>query len=313
MKRAFLLLVSLLSAITVFGQESGNRIYGNNGYYQQRRAPQTNSGTLVGSYGGWSIEASVLTNLKPDAFVAVFGVNDEATAPSASNDKVNAKIAAFTQKIAPLGVSGNDIFVDFITQTRVYDFTVSGSQATEKLSGFETKKTVAIRYKTRALLEPILHAAASIQIFDLIKVDYIVSDFETVRARLFEEAARVIKRKKEEYAKSLGIALAPVGLANEMYDVSYPSEAYQRYQAFETGDAYASSSSGSSKVIQRKSFTFFYEPFNASRFDVVMSPLGIEPAVQYSLYLRMQFEPPKKEEPPPPKIQKVQKRRARSR
>lgn len=310
MKRAFLLLVSLLSAITVCGQESGNRIYGNNGYYQQRR-PQTNSGTLIGSYGGWSIEASVLTNLKPDAFVAVFGVNEEAKASAASNDKVNAKISAFVEKIAPIGITRNDLFVDFITQTRVYDFTVSGSQATENLTGFETKKTVAVRYKSRDLLEPILHAAASIQIFDLIKVDYIVSDFETVRARLFEEAAKVIKRKKEEYAKSLGIALTPVGLANEMYDVSYPSEAYQRYQAFETGDAYAYSSSNSSKVIQRKSFTFFYEPFNASRFDVVMSPLGIEPAVQYSLYMRMQYEPPKKEDPP--KIQKVQKRRARSR
>jgi uncharacterized protein YggE len=296
MRRAFLLLVSLCFALTVCGQESGNRIYGNNGYYQQRRQPQTNSGTLTGNYG-WGIEASVLTNLQPDAFVAVFGVNEEAIASAASNEKVNAKIAVFAEKIAPLGIVRNDIFVDFITQNRVYDFTVSGTQAKENLTGFETKKTVAVRYKNRDMLELILRAAASTQIFDLIKVDYIVSDFETVRARLFAEAVKVIKRKKEEYAKSLGVALAPVGLAHEMYDVSYPSEAYQRYQAFETGDAYAYSSSGSSKVMQRKSFTFFYEPFTASRFDAVMAPLGIEPAVQYSLYLRMQYEPQKPAEP----------------
>jgi len=307
MNRAFLLLISLLFTINVCGQESGNRIYGNNGYYQQRRHPHTNSGTLTGNYG-WGIEASVLTNLKPDAFVVVFGVNEEAAASAASNDKVNAKIAAFAQKIEPLGIARNDIFADFITQNRVYDYTVSGSQATENLTGFETKKTIAVRYKNRELFEPILHAATSTQIFDLIKVDYIVSDFEAVRARLFAEAVKVIKRKHDDYLKSLGIALTPVGLANEMYDVSYPSDAYQRYQAFETGDAHAYNSGSSSKLIQRKSFTFFYEPFNASRFDVVISPLGIEPVVQFSLYLRMQYEPQKKEEPP-----KVQKRRARSR
>jgi uncharacterized protein YggE len=306
MNRAFLLLVSLCFATIVCAQESGNRIYGNNGYYQQRRQPQTNTGNLTSS--GWGIEASVLTNLKPDAFVVVFGVNDEAMASADSNQKVDAKISALSEKIAPMGISRNDIFVDFITQNRVYDFTVSGSQAKENLTGFETKKTVAVRYRNRDMLTLILRAAASAQIFDLIKVDYIVSDFETVRAGLFAEAVKVIKRKKEEYAKSLGVALTPVGLVNEMYDVSYPAEAYQRYQAFETGDASVYNPSGSSRVIQRKSFTFFYEPFTPSKFDVVMIPLGIEPAVQYSLYLRMQYEPQKPEEPKKPK-----KRRARSR
>jgi len=306
MRRAFLLLVSLCLAITVCGQESGNRIYGNNGYYQQRRQPQTNTGNLTSN--GWGIEASVLTNLKPDAFVVVFGVNDEAIASAESNQKVDAKIGALSEKVAPMGISRDDIFVDFITQNRVYDFTVSGSQAKENLTGFETKKTVAVKYKNRDMLSLILHAAASAQIFDLIKVDYIVSDFETVRAGLFAEAVKVIKRKKEEYDKLLGVALTPVGLVSEMYDVSYPAEAYQRYQAFETGDAAVYNPNGSSKILQRKSFTFFYEPFTPSKFDVVMSPLGIEPAVQYSLYLRMQYEPKKPEEP-----KKRKTRRARSR
>ncbi len=296
MKRSFWLLVSLLCAVTVYGQESGNRIYGNNGYYQQRRAPQTNSGMLGGHDRGYAIEASVLTNLKPDAFVAVFGINEEAAASAASNEKVNAKIGEFTQKLSSLGVTSNDIFVDFITQNRVYDFSVSGSKATENLTGFETKKTIAVRYKDRALFEPIVSAAASARIFDLIKVDYIVSDFETVRSRLFEAAVKIIKDKEAKYVKSLGVTLSPVGVSNEKYDVSYPSEAYQRYQAFETGDAYAYTSSSSSKVVQRKSFTFFYDPFDASRFDGVLAPLGIEPVVQFSLYLRMQYEPRKPKE-----------------
>ena len=294
MRRVFVCLVLLLAAVTVCGQETGNRIYGNQGYYQQqRRQPQTNSGMLGSNTHGFAIEASVLTNLKPDAFVVVFGVNAEGSSSLDSNDKVNRRVADLLQKLSPLGIGRNDTFVDFITQNRVYDFAVSGSAAIEKLTGFETKKTIAVRYKDRDLFEAIVRAAAAVQIFDLIKVDYIVSDFEQVRNRLFDEAAKVIKTKEAKYSKAFGVNLLPVGLANEKYDVSYPSEAYQRYQAFETGQGYAYSGNSSSKVVQRKGFTFYYDPFEASRFDVVLAPLGHEPAVQFTVYLRMQYEPRK--------------------
>lgn len=291
MKKSILLFVLLSLASTVFGQESGNRIYGNRGYYnQQRRQPPTNTGNLATSRANaYAIEASVLTNMKPDAFVAVFGINEEAGAAAASNEKVNARINEFTKAINGLGITQNDIFVDFITQNRVYDYTVQGSQATENLTGFETKKTIAVRYKRRDLFEKILGAAANVRIFDLIKVDYVVSDFDAVRARLFEEAVKVVKAKEAKYTQSFGLKLTPVGLENEKYDAFYPSESYERYQAYETGDAYTSSS-GSSKVIQRKSFTFFYEPFDGSRFDAVINGLGIEPVVQLTLYLRMHYD-----------------------
>lgn len=296
MKRVFLLIVLSSCVLSnhnaVYPQESGNRIYGNRGYYnQQQRKPVTNNGNLAPNQIGWSIEASVLTNLKPDAFVAVFGINQEALGPGASNQKVNAKAADLSKALLPLGIGPGDIFVDFITQTPVYDYSVQGARATENRTGFETKKTVAIRYTRRELFEQIVTAAADLQIFDLIKVDYIVKDFDAVRKRLFEEAVKVIKGKERTYIKSFGVTLNPVGLASERYDAFYPSDSYQRYQAFETGDAYAYTSSGTtSKVIQRKSFTFFYEPIEPSPFDAVLQPLGIEPVVQFSLYLRMQYD-----------------------
>jgi uncharacterized protein YggE len=291
MKKCFLLILSLLAAITASGQESGNRIYGNTGYYQQKRHPQINTGTLGNGGEGYAIEASVLTNLKPDAFVVVFGVNDEGPNAGTSNDKVNAKIASLIQKVKSLGIDSNNVFIDFITQNRVYDFTVSGTQATEKFTGFETKKTVAIRYKNRELFERIVSAATDSNIFDLIKVDYIVSDFDSVRTNLFDAAVKVLKSKEQKYGNALGVTLGPVGLSLEKYDVTYPAEAYQRYQAFETGDASVENEQGvSSRVVKRKSFTFFYEPLEASRFDSVLVPSGLEPVVQFSLYLRMQYQ-----------------------
>lgn len=287
MKKCVLLFLLLLAVVPVSAQEAGNRIYG----YQQRRQLQVGTGVLGNSTDGYAIEASVLTNLKPDAFVVVFGINDEGANSAASNEKVNAKIADLSRRLQPLGIDSNDLFVDFITQNRVYDFTVVGNKATENLTGFETKKTVAIRYRNRELFERIVRAAADARIFDLIKVDYVVSDFDAVRARLFDAAVKVIKSKEQRYANALGVSLTAAGLAAEKYDVSYPSEAYQRYQAFETGDASVYNNQGtSSRVVQRKSFTFYYEPFEASKFDSVLVPLGLEPAVQFSIYLRMQYE-----------------------
>jgi uncharacterized protein YggE len=283
--------VCLLTAVTAYGQESGNRIYGNAGYYQQKRHLQINTGNLGNSNEGYSIEASVVTNLKPDAFVVVFGVNDEGANAATSNEKVNSKIGNLIQRIKGLGIDANDVFIDFITQNRVYDYTVSGTQASESFTGFETKKTVAVRYKNRELFERIVSAATDSNIFDLIKVDYIVSDFDSVRANLFDAAVKVLKSKEQKYANALGVTLGAVGLSIEKYDVTYPAEAYQRYQAFETGDASVENEQGvSSRVEKRKSFTFFYEPVAASSFDSVLAPPGLEPVVQLSIYLRMQYQ-----------------------
>jgi uncharacterized protein YggE len=291
MKKCFLLILSMFAVVTASGQEAGNRIYGNTGYYQQKRNSQVNTGMLGNQNEGYSIEASVLTNLKPDAFVVVFGINDEGSNAATSNEKVNSKITNLTQRLKSLGIDSNDVFIDFITQNRVYDFTVAGTQATENFTGFETKKTVAIRYKNRELFERIVSAAVDSKIFDLIKVDYIVSDFDAVRANLFDAAARVLKSKEQKYSNALGITLGAVGLSIEKYDVTYPAEAYQRYQAFETGDASVNNEQGvSSRVVKRKSFTFFYEPFKAGSFDTVLAHSGLEPMVQFSIYLRMQYQ-----------------------
>jgi uncharacterized protein YggE len=281
----------MFAVATASGQEAGNRIYGNTGYYQQKRNSQVNTGMLGNQNEGYSIEASVLTNLKPDAFVVVFGINDEGSNAATSNEKVNSKITNLTQRLKSLGIDSNDVFIDFITQNRVYDFTVAGTQATENFTGFETKKTVAIRYKNRELFERIVSAAVDSKIFDLIKVDYIVSDFDAVRANLFDAAARVLKSKEQKYSNALGVTLGAVGLSIEKYDVTYPAEAYQRYQAFETGDASVNNEQGvSSRVVKRKSFTFFYEPFKAGSFDTVLAHSGLEPMVQFSVYLRMQYQ-----------------------
>jgi uncharacterized protein YggE len=294
MRKASLLILGLLFFVNlqVFAQESGNRIYGNQGYYnQQKHTPLTNTGILANGTDRkyFSAEASVLINLKPDAFVAVFGIQQEGTNPADSNGKLDGRLAQFNRSLSALGVSQNDIFVDFITQNKIYDYKAQGSDVIEVPSGFETKKTIAVRYKDRSIFEKIVAEAAKAQIFDLIKVDYIVSDFDAVRTRLFDEAVKVIKSKESKYVSMLGVKLSPVGLANEKYDAFYPSEEYEKYQAYESGSAYNGYNKGT-VITQRKASTFYYEPMTGDRFDKMINPLGIEPLVQFTLYLRMDYD-----------------------
>jgi uncharacterized protein YggE len=287
--RKTLWLITLILFCSTFSlaQESGNRTYGT-----QRRKPPVNSGVLTGSVDGkqqiYFVEAIVLINMKADDYVGVFALVQEAPTSAESNTKVNSQVTGFIKDLEGLGIKRSEIFVDFIAQNKVYDYTTSGNTVTEKFSGFETKKNIAVRYKDRELLEKILSAATKGSIFDLIEVDYVVSDISGVHARLFEEAVKVIKQKEASYANSFGIKLMGTNLANEKYDAFYPSELYANYQAFEAGTTYGDYNNR--VVQQRKTRTFFYEPLNESDFDSVINQIGIEPVVQFTLYLRMQYD-----------------------
>jgi uncharacterized protein YggE len=286
-KRLFFILLALGAlAPCALGQVSGNRNYGSRG--TDRRTPP-NAG-LISNGNDQFIEAYVLLNQPADEFVAVFGVAQEGQTAAESNQKVNARIEQFLSAAGKLGVARGDTFVDFITQNRVYNFaTAADATIRETLSGFETKKTVSVRYKDKNLLEQFTSAAAQASIFDLIKVDYVVNDPAKIRGRLFDEAVRVVKQKEENYVRSLGLAIRRHSIAQETYNTFYPAELYQTYNAFETGAVEQNYDARTRVIRERKGSTSFLEPLDRSAFDVVVNPVGIEPLVQCTLYLRVKY------------------------
>lgn len=286
-KLFFILFIIGLSQLIALGQVSGNRNYGDQQNRERRTPPNTG---MIGNNSELFIEAYVLLNAAPDEFVAVFGAAQEAPTAVESNQKVNARIEQFLSAAARLGVNRSDTFVDFITQNRIYNFaSASDGTVREVLSGFETKKTIALRYKDHAMLEKLLAAAAEASIFDLIKVDYVVNDTVRIRSRLFEEAIRVVKQKEETYARSLGLVIRHYAIFQETYNAYYPSELYQTYTAFESGSVDANYESRTRVVRERKSSTSFLEPLDRSPFDAIINPIGIEPMVQFTLYMKVKY------------------------
>lgn len=290
-KICYILLIVCLSAIPALAQESGNRVYDR----QQKRTTRPGDGSVYSTESRdiavQFIDAYVLLNAPPDEFIAVFGVAQEGEQAVESNQKVNDLLESFINAIGKLGIKRTDIYVDFITQNRIYSFIPENSSLIrEKLTGFETKKTVAVRYRDRALLEKLLLAAAQSSIFDLIKVDYIIHDMPQIRTRLFEQAVRVIQQKQEDYSRVLNFPLRRQAIFTEKYDTKFPSELYQTYTAFESGTVDNNYSSSAARIIRaRKSSTSFLDPLDSSDFDAVINPLGVEPMVQCTLYLKVKF------------------------
>jgi hypothetical protein len=164
--------------------------------------------------------------------------------------------------------------------------------AREKLVGFELKKNVLIHFKHINLLDKMIIAASRSQIFDLIKVDYIVTNMDPIQDKLMEEASRIIKRKASRYEKLLEIKLQPPAqIYAEKSAVYYPGGMYDSYTAFESEQVgIPANRERMTTQTARKSRTFFFNGLDADGFDLVINPVVIEPIVQFTLYLKVKYE-----------------------
>jgi len=280
----YLLIAFLLLSSSAIAQMSGNSVYG-----RDRRDASPNSGGLYLNDSTMLIEASVITHVSADEYVAVFGLAEDAESVAEAIGKIDARIGEFISALRGLGVRSDAVAVDFITQTRTYDYETTKEMAKERFVGFRVKKNVIIRYERAELLDKITLAAAKLSIFDLIKVDYIVRNSAAVRDRLLEAASRVISQKKDRYVKLLGLKLGePQMIQTEDYSAFAPPARYQSYTAAESGQV--SGGYGEDRYIvqqAQKSATFYYEAVDPTEFDVVLDKIPAEPAVQFTLSLRV--------------------------
>jgi uncharacterized protein YggE len=297
MRVVTLVLIVAACACACFAQASGNVGYSQVGGRARAEAAERAKrvpvqGDAPPTATSMFIEASVLVNVKADEYVAVFGVSQECTTVSECNQKMDATVASFTASLKTLGVGADDVFVDFAAQNKIYGYQVTGTLAKENLIGFELKKNVAVHYRDKSLLDRLVVAASRSQIYDLIKVDYVVRDTAAVENRLMEEAAGVVKRKAARYENLFGIKLlAPAQIYSEKPSIYYPTEMYDSYTAFESEEIDADYYRQKYTVQgARKGRTFFFNALDANGFDLVINPVVIEPVVQFTLYLKVKYD-----------------------
>ncbi|AZA53867.1 SIMPL domain-containing protein [Chryseobacterium sp. G0201] len=294
-----LLFIVILTAFTFLNtkaQVGGNQIYRNSNQYDRpvKVFTETNNNyyttdsTLV-------ISVKVLMNQTADKYKIILGVNEEALTPKKSIEGINLRINGFIKKISSLGIKEDNVFVDFISQTKTYDYDVNSdlNSVTQKNKGFETKKNIIITVDKYALIEKIIYEASDFKIYDVIKVDYMNADIDKIQENLLKEAYSVLDKKKDNYFNLFKKEIIGSPTANSGFSYVFPKSQYQHYSAFESSDvSYMSNRYDVSYIRkeERKAKTYYYEGTDYSGFDKVINESKPEIGIQYILSLTVKYD-----------------------
>ena len=240
------------------------------------------------------IEANVLLNEKAAEYVVTFGLVAEGKTVEECSQRMENTVKEIRDGLRKLAVADQDVFVDYITQTKIYGYEITENLAEEKLVGFELKKNLSIHYTDHSQLDRFVGVAAKSGVHDLIKVDYLLKDLPAIQDRLMDEAAKVIKRKAARYESLLGTKVRPSPqIYAERYATYFPSKQYDSYTAFGAeGIASGGEPNRQTHTIKsaRKTRTFYFNGLDANGFDAVINPVILEPVVQVTLYLKVKYE-----------------------
>lgn len=290
----FFLGILLFSVLTTFGQVSGNQVFNQYGDYGNRNnrpaTPSPNKIHLTDST--FFINTSIAMNVIADSYVATFGVAQSAKTLKEANAQIDDRIQKFVLKLEIIGIRQTDIYVDIVTQTRILDYKVDANYAEQFISGFEQKKNVIVKFKEIKDLDKMLAAASEHEIYDLIKVDYIVDDPDKVYTQLFQTAMELLNNKKELYVKTTRIKLKKTPkISSESFYYLTPPTLYQSYSPRNISTDYDDyGNSRSKKKNLQVSTTYYYDHIDYSAFDKVINPIVTEPAIEFILLLQLKFD-----------------------
>ena len=293
-KLKLIIALLLLNVLSVSAQISGNQIYGKNNYngnnYNQESLPNNSKVSINDNV--LSVSVKILLNKKADGFVMTLGLNEEDETVAGCSKKITARITGFIEKMKSLGVKKENVYIDFISQTKIYDFEVNGMNSEQIEKGFEIKKNIIVSTSNVNSLEKIIALASDFEIHDVIKVEYYNNETDAIHNSLFDEAIVLAEAKKIRYMKAFGKRIIGTPTATEEFATVFPKTQYNTYQAFETAEIQTNYNNRSPylKKIGRKNKTFYYDGISSAGFDKVINPNQTEVGIQYVMTITMHYK-----------------------
>ena len=284
----------LLNVLSVSAQISGNQVYGKNNYngnnYNQELLPNNSKVSINDNV--LSVSVKILLNKKADGFVMTLGLNEEDETVAGCSKKITTRITGFIEKMKSLGVKKENVYIDFISQTKIYDFEVNGMNSEQIEKGFEIKKNIIVLTSNVNSLEKIIALASDFEIHDVIKVEYYNNETDAIHNSLFDEALVLAEAKKIRYMKAFGKRIIGTPTATEEFATVFPKTQYNTYQAFETAEIQTNYNNRSHylKKIARKNKTFYYDGISSAGFDKVINPNQTEVGIQYVMTITMHYK-----------------------
>ena len=283
-------------------QVGGNQIYrdkNNNDYSALKNLPDfNNANSYFTNDSKLVVNVKVLMNKTADRYKLTLGLNEEAATPKIAIENINRRINGFIKRISSMGIRNDDIFVDFISQTKIYDYDINKDTqvTTQKMDGFETKKNIIITVNKHSMIEKLISEASDFQIYDIIKVDYISNDIDKIQEDVLKEAYAVFDKKKDNYFKLFKKEIIGSPTATSGFTYIFPKNQYQNYAAFESANVTYGYDTRYIKKEERKSKTFYYDGTDYTGFDKVINNSDPEVGIQYIMNLSVKYDLKKNKE-----------------
>lgn len=288
-------IVYLFSLIAA-GQESGNVNYGPNRYNAQQQPMENITG---GSENEMTFTIRGIYNEKPSLYAATFSLMQVGESQQEIDQLLNERIDAIVAGIKKLDTS-IEVVTDMISFVPVYQYEQSNRLFSRKTynevpAGYQMKKNLIIKYKTR-ILDRIVSICAGQEVYDLVKVDYIITNLDAIQAKLQAKTLEEYKAKLAYYAQLKGASLEQKEKSiTENFNIVYPVESYNRYTAFSRAQMPHQRNRPDINPAM-KTETLYYNPVMAKSHTFVINPEITEPCVQvfYDLSVTIKLKDDKK-------------------
>jgi regulator of sigma D len=312
MKRTiFLTFAFIIVSIYIFGQGAGNWAYqskagksdysislndemdlgglsNTNSYYQQAYYPTPTSINDTVIY----IDVKALMNAKADTYIMILGLSQISENLETCFDLTDQRVAAF---LSEAGIKEEDVYVDFISQTPIFAREkakkIFSKKYVEIPKGFEIKKNIHIRYTDRKMADKYLKLAAKNEIYDIIRVDYIVSNHKAIYDTLRGECVSLLSKYLADFAK-LGYTFeADYKSLEESNSCTYPNSNYASFSSYMPSNyqPLVGNDAEVTLVNPNESINIFYNKLPYNNYDIIINPDMIEPSVQFSQYLKLKI------------------------
>ncbi|MGB3344501.1 MAG: SIMPL domain-containing protein [Aequorivita sp.] len=302
--------VFILLAQMGFAQISGNQIYGNsNNTYQNVNIQSSNNPKKVlMTDESMQFNVNLLKNVMASSFAITLGLNEEGSTVKICNSKINQRLSSFKNAIKFLGIHEKDIYVDFITQTKIYGYVTEKNQNQTKINqvedGFEIKKNIILKVDDILIFDRLVEIASEYDIHNIIKVTYHSSEIDAIYDELLKNAMKIVAdRKKILPHKNSEWESNPI--VNIEFLNIQPAAQYKKFQAFESSDiSYLNNYYRSNEVVLkeelRKSNSFYYNSTPTDNFDKIINAdtpiVGLQFVMQISVtYKKKTQDDPEKE------------------
>lgn len=293
-------IASLLFFGTIYAQHGANQIYQtqNSNNYQENSNYRNQNKINFGPDGA-NYKINVLNNVRPDSYIITLGLNQESLSVKECNSIINSRLEGFKNSLKKLGIKEDEIFVDFISQTKIYDYksssTLNQVNLTQIDKGFEIKKNIIVKLKNTKLYDKIIEEASEFEIHNIVKVDYIKENTAKIYEEMFAEANAILEAKmklhqkfgKKEYEEVPQIAV-------NFYSIQ-PGKQYKNYTAFEAANIEYESNQyiGRKHLVrqeERKNTTYYYDGMASDFFDKVLNADSPEVNMQFVMELSVTYK-----------------------